>query len=147
MKHEFKQEGNWILPVEGTLGNKAKNLYENREMIDMLDFKMPRSLVIPYEYMRFEGAFYYMIDWMQEHFPGHKKVVVRSNAPDEDVGYREPGKYVSRILEDIHDNRTVYDPLNQALFAPVFAVCSMVKVLIIHAIPDLFHGMVVKEHT
>lgn len=99
MKIDFTDQGNWILPVEGTLGNKAKNLYENTRTIINCGFKVPRSLVIPFEYIGSvkdqEG---FTLDQINKYFPGWKRIIVRSNAPDEDLKFRFPGQYTSEYL-------------------------------------------------
>ena len=40
----FTEQEQWILPTMGTLGNKAKNLFENTPIIEESGFKVPRSI-------------------------------------------------------------------------------------------------------
>src|SRR3989338_4026260 len=49
MQNAFRQEGLWILPHEGTMGNKARNLYANTPAILSTGFFVPKSLVVWHE--------------------------------------------------------------------------------------------------
>jgi hypothetical protein len=99
MKLEFKEKGNWILPKEGNLGNKAKNLLDNTPVIEACQLKVPRSLVIPYEYLQaVDNPTIFTLEQIDRYFPEWLRVVVRSNAPDEDLTRRNPGQYVSEDL-------------------------------------------------
>lgn len=51
----FVDDGVWVLPSEGTLGNKAYNLYSNTATILANGFLVPRSLVVPFEYIAGRG--------------------------------------------------------------------------------------------
>ena len=119
---DFIEEGNWILPTRGTLGNKAQNLLENQQIIEAHDFKIPRSLVIPYEFLDVEGPIFVVLDIINKYFPDCPKVAVRSNAPDEDLGSRTPGLYAS--AEVWHQERgrpgnpnLSYFPLEKVMFS------------------------------
>lgn len=99
MKLEFEKKGNWILPTEGTLGNKAKNLLDNATAIKACQLKIPRSLVIPYEYLQaVDKPAKFTLEQIDRYFPEWLRVAVRSNAPDEDLIRRNPGQYVSEDL-------------------------------------------------
>jgi hypothetical protein len=95
MREEYRIEAMWTLPVRGTLGRKAENLYRNTGAILGCGWNVPRSMVIPYEYYQMEGGIYYMCDDIAETFRDCKFVAVRSNSPDEDLGERTPGLYKS----------------------------------------------------
>ena len=113
MNPKFKEKGNWILPEEGTLGDKAKNLLDNTPVIEAQGLKVPRSLVIPWEYANTADV-YTILDWISQYFPDTPKVAVRSDTPDEDFGGRTPGLYVSKAI--IHGNRReCYDPIGKVL--------------------------------
>src|SRR3972149_2249839 len=96
MQNAFRQEGLWILPHEGTMGNKARNLYANTPAILSTGFFVPKSLVVPSEYLS-EAKNKPEVVWktIDGYFPGWRRMVVRSNAPDEDAGNRCPGLYES----------------------------------------------------
>jgi len=94
---EFKIEGNWILPTKGTFGNKARNLYDNQGVIANHGFKIPRSMVIPYEYLAY--GYPAIVDIIHHYFGNGKTVAIRSNSPDEDLGERTPGLYRSEAVE------------------------------------------------
>src|SRR3989338_7965772 len=96
MQNAFRQEGLWILPHEGTMGNKARNLYVNTPAILSTGFFVPKSLVVPSEYLS-EAKNKPEVVWktIDGYFPGWRRMVVRSNAPDEDAGNRCPGLYES----------------------------------------------------
>ena len=96
---EFKEDGNWILPVSGTFGNKARELYKNTPIIHANGAKVPRSLVVPFEYLNDPNTITkYTLELADRYFPGWLRILVRSNAPDEDVGLRFPGLYTSEDL-------------------------------------------------
>lgn len=97
MSLEFRVEGNWILPNKGTFGNKARNLYNNRRIIHEKGSLIPRSMVIPYEYLSF--GYTAIVDAIYRYFKDCATVAVRSNAPDEDLGERKPGLYRSEKIE------------------------------------------------
>ena len=99
MKIDFIEKDNWILPIKGNLGNKAKNLLENSQIIKECDFKIPRSLVIPYEYLQTsKNPEEFTLRQIDKYFPDWKKILVRSNAPDEDLNFRVPGLYISEYI-------------------------------------------------
>lgn len=100
MKIDFVQKGQWVLPVSGTLGNKAKNLLENTVVIESRGLRVPKSLVIPHEYVNeLESKLTnFLLELADRHFPGWKRLPVRSNAPDEDLNERTPGLYTSENL-------------------------------------------------
>lgn len=99
MRTDFIERGNWILPVEGTLGNKAQNLHNNTATIREAGFKVPRSLVMPFEYLAAkEDQAQLVLETIDRYFPGWTMALVRSNSPDEDVGLRFPGLYRSEHI-------------------------------------------------
>jgi hypothetical protein len=104
----------WTLPVSGTLGKKAENLYRNTQTILDCGWKVPRSMVIPFEYYSREGGIYYMLDDITACFPNSEFVAVRSNAPDEDGEERTPGLYVSKKVA-IHKRHSACDDLGKVL--------------------------------
>ncbi len=99
MELGFTEKDEWILPNQGTLGNKAKNLLDNSPAIKAHDFKIPHSLVIPFEYLRaVDDPEQFTLEQIDKYFPGWLRVAVRSNAPDEDKNARIPGQYVSEYI-------------------------------------------------
>jgi hypothetical protein len=98
MKEKYRTEAMWTLPVRGTLGRKAENLYRNTATILNRGWRIPRSMVIPYQYYSMQGGIYYMMDDIAETFRDCAFVAVRSNSPDEDVGERNPGLYLSKKI-------------------------------------------------
>ena len=99
MQTDFIERENWILPVEGTLGNKAQNLINNERIVKSHGFNIPRSLVIPYEYLQIvTSPTDFVLEQIDKYFPRWLRIFVRSNAPDEDLNYRFPGQYVSEHL-------------------------------------------------
>jgi hypothetical protein len=82
------------------LGNKAKNLLENTPVIETSGCKVPKSLVIPYEYIALfgEDPYGFILNQIDTYFKGWKKVYIRSNASDEDLTVRKPGLYNSNTL-------------------------------------------------
>lgn len=115
MKTEFRREDNWILPVKGTIGNKSRNLRNNLQVINECEMSVPFSMSIPPEYINsVEGPLYYILDWIQKNFSHCKAVAVRSDSPDEDVGGRDPGRYVS-VKINHHDRQDSYMPVERVL--------------------------------
>ena len=98
MSNRFREDGNWILPVTGTRGNKAQNLYDHTKIIQSNGFKVPRSLIIPFEYLTEEDPTKFVLETIDRYFPGWMRILVRSNSPDEDAGLRFPGLYTSEHL-------------------------------------------------
>lgn len=99
MKIDFTDDGTWVLPIDGTLGNKAQNLLRNTKAIKTNGLKVPRSLVIPFEYLGQTGdPEQFTLDQIDKYFPNWMKIIVRSNSPDEDVHFRFPGQYVSEEI-------------------------------------------------
>ncbi len=94
----FIDDGRWIMPVEGTIGNKSRNLYNNSGVIEACSFKIPRSLVIPFEYLKGHSPYHFTLEQIDAYFPGWKRIMLRSDAPDEDVMARMPGLYTSEHL-------------------------------------------------
>lgn len=95
MQIGFKRfDKDWILPIDGTLGNKAQNLFANREAIAAAGFRRPEAVVVPWEYLRqvFKPE-QFVLSITDEWLPGWSRVYVRSNAPDEDADRRIPGLY------------------------------------------------------
>ena len=99
VKPDFKQEAMWIIPTGGTWGTKARTLYENTDTILKHGFKVPRSLVLPYDLFRGEGSFFELMDAVNEHFCDYEWVAIRSSSPDEDLGGRTPGLYHSKAVQ------------------------------------------------
>ena len=96
MRPSFYESGQWILPTSGTLGNKAKNLLDATETIERSGAKVPRSLVVPFEYIdQFGDKPGFLVSQFDTYFPDWKRLVVRSNSPDEDLAERRPGMYAS----------------------------------------------------
>ncbi|MBI3036472.1 hypothetical protein HYY73_01775 [Candidatus Woesearchaeota archaeon] len=84
----------WILPVEGTLGNKAQNLFANREAIAAAGFRRPEAVVVPWEYLKAApDPSSFVLSVIDTWLSGWQRVYVRSNAPDEDTDRRIPGLY------------------------------------------------------
>ena len=99
MQSLFIKEENWILPVQGTFGNKARDLYNNHPIIVANGAKVPKSLVVPFEYLKnARDPKAYTLELIDKYFPNWLRILVRSNAPDEDVGLRFPGLYTSEHL-------------------------------------------------
>ncbi len=96
---DFVERDGWILPTEGTLGQKASNLKANTEAIKAAGFSIPRSMVIPFEYLdAVDKDPIFVINNINTHFPNLEVVIVRSSAPDEDLVTRIPGQYDSAAL-------------------------------------------------
>jgi len=82
----------------------------NRIRILEHGFKIPRSLVIPYEYLQSSAdPERFTLEQIDKYFPGWKRMVIRSNAPDEDLKFRFPGMYVSDSLRhtDVDYSRVI----------------------------------------
>lgn len=99
MEINFLEKDDWIIPVSGTVGNKSKNLLANHAVILRHGLKVPRSLTIPWEYLKAtqcpEG---FVLEQIDRYFPGWRRMVVRSDAPDEDMRRRFSGQYASEHL-------------------------------------------------
>lgn len=108
MARDFVDRGAWILPTEGTMGNKSTNLHANTAAIESAGGKVPRSLAIPYEFLQDSGAYQFMLEQIDRYFPGWKRVFLRSDAPDEDTGYRFPGLYETETLWHNDKNLSYY---------------------------------------
>lgn len=84
----------WILPVEGTLGNKAYNLFANREAIAAAGFRRPEAVAVPWEYLKaVPNPTHFVLSVIDQWLPDWRRVYARSNAPDEDADRRIPGLY------------------------------------------------------
>jgi hypothetical protein len=105
MNEQYRQDQMWTLPVRGTLGRKAENLYRNTQTILRCGWEVPKSMVIPFEYYQKKGGIYYMLDDITACFPDSEFVAVRSNASNEDDGIRIPGLYLSKkvAIQDRHN--------------------------------------------
>jgi hypothetical protein len=107
MNEKYKTELMWTLPLNGTFGKKAENLYNNTPVILDCGWNIPRSIVIPYEYYQMEGGNYYMLDDISEHFKDCEFVAIRSSSPDEDLGGRTPGLYHSEKVRHKDRNKAM----------------------------------------
>jgi hypothetical protein len=114
MSDEYKTEDTWTIPVRGTFGSKAENLYKNTETILNGRWKISRSMVIPHEYYSLQGGIYYMLDDISKCFDNSEFVAIRSSSPDEDLGERTPGLYVSEKVRH-HYRREAIDQLQRVL--------------------------------
>ena len=95
----FIDEGGWALPVGGTLGNKSRNLLENRVRILSQGLKIPRSVSVPFEYIQAaELKEQFVLEQTDRYFPNWLSIFVRSDAPDEDSNRRFPGLYESEHI-------------------------------------------------
>ena len=103
-------EDGWILPLKGTWGTKAKNLYNNRNIILSQGLMIPRSMPYPYEYLQeADGTFNRVLDSIQRYFPDSPNIAIRSSSPDEDAFGRTPGFYRSHSSYLPDRRRTFFD--------------------------------------
>jgi len=108
MEINFTEENEWILPIEGIRGNKSSNLRSNTDAIKKVDLMVPRSLVIPHEYLRaVENPGNFTLDQIEKYFSNWIRMFVRSDSPDEDMNSRFPGQYVSEHLW--HEDRDYWE--------------------------------------
>ena len=115
MELTFTEQGEWVLPTQGTLGNKAQNLLDNTPVIKKHGLLVPRSLVIPFEYLQaVDDRPQFVLEQVDRYFPGWELVIARSNAPDEDLKSRFPGIYKSQAFFNTTDRHPDADNIIQA---------------------------------
>ena len=99
METGFVEKDDWVLPTSGTIGNKSRNLLENRSVILGEGLKILRSLTIPWEYLKAAShPEEFVMEQIDRYFSGWKRMLVRSDAPDEDLRRRFSGQYHSDYL-------------------------------------------------
>lgn len=100
MQLDFKRfDKDWVMPVEGTLGNKAQNLFVNRDAAKAAGFKRPEAVVMPWEYLKAApNPADFVLSVIDQWLPNWRRVYLRSNAPDEDNGQRIPGLYSTETI-------------------------------------------------
>jgi len=114
MNESYIAEGMWTIPLKGTFGKKAENLFKNTDTILKCGWNVPHSMIIPYEYYNREGGIFYMLDDISEHFRDCEFVAVRSSSPDEDLGERTPGLYRSEKIKH-QDRKKALNQLEKVL--------------------------------
>ncbi len=100
MRIGFKRfDEDWVLPVDGTQGNKSRNLFLHRDAARAAGFKRAKAVVVPWEYLKaVQNPAGFVLSTIDEWLPGWKRVFVRSDAPDEDNGQRIPGLYSTETI-------------------------------------------------
>jgi hypothetical protein len=94
----FKNHDQFVLPTSGTIGKKAQNLIDNLDLINRFGFKVPKTLVVPKEYLKDKSIIQigdYVLNETNNFFPNWDIIYLRSNVENEDSQKREPGKYES----------------------------------------------------
>ncbi len=128
METGFVEKDGWVLPTSGTIGNKSRNLLNNRTRILERGLKIPRSLTIPWEYLKStEHPEWFVLEQIDKHFPDWRHVLVRSDAPDEDLRRRFSGQYYSELLWHEDRGPETSDYFIQKVLGSYDRRCAMIR--------------------